>query len=462
MSATTLVGPAGSGAPTADPFRDESMALDTGPPAMKARMVSLALCAMAATAIVYACLARVDIVVSAPGRVIASGKSKVIQPLEAGVVKSIAVRDGQAVHAGDVLVELDGASTHADLERLEREWWEAQADVARASALLAGSQSVSSDIATGPPDRGAEMQTGMPAEIRRSQQALLDSRTAEQHSKLNSLSADVARRQADYEAIAANIDQAEASLPLVRKKNDMRETLARTGHIAEAGVIDSRLELLVAEKELAVQRKRLEESRAGREAAVQQRVQSQAEFRARISGEMADATRRREAARQDLVKATQRDDRQQMRSPIDGIVQQLAVTTVGGVVTPAQPLMTVVPANVPMEVEAQVLNRDIGHIHVGQRVVTKVETFDFTRYGYIEGTVAWVGSDAVADQKLGPVYPVRVRLERLQTSAAVDGVAGLVSAGMSVTVDVRVGERRLIEYFLAPMLRYRSEALRER
>ena len=456
MSAETLA-PDGA-TPPGIGFSRQAMDLQTGPPALLARMVSIGLCAMAAAAIAFACLARVDIVVSAQGRVISSGKSKVVQPLEAGVVKTIAVRDGQAVHAGELLLELDSTATHADLERLRREWWEAQADVARGRALLAGARFMADTGAESPPPGVGDM----PADIRRSQQALLESRSAERHSRLGSLDADIARRNADREAIGAGITQVELSLPLVRRKNEMRETLARTGHIAEAGVIDSRLELISTEKDLSVQRKRLEESYAGQAAAVQQRALAHAEFRARIGAEMAEATRRREAARQDLVKATQRDELQQLHSPIDGIVQQLAVTTVGGVVTSAQPLLTVVPANVPMEVEAQVLNRDIGHVHVGQRVVTKVETFDFTRYGYIEGTVAWVGSDAVADPKLGPVYPVRVRLERLETSAVVNGAAGAVRAGMNVTVDVRVGERRMIEYFLAPMLRYQGEALRER
>ncbi|MCZ2497190.1 HlyD family type I secretion periplasmic adaptor subunit [Xylophilus sp. Kf1] len=443
---------------TNDGFSSESLHLQSGPPAMRARMVSIALCAMAMAVILFACLAPVDIVVSAQGRVISSGRSKVIQPLEAGVVKTIAVRDGQTVHAGDLLLELDSTLTHADLERLQREWWQAQADVSRAQALLAGTtQPPDIPPAARPPGVGE-----MPAELKGTEQALLASRLAEQRSRLASLHADIARRAADREAIGASISEGEFSLPLVEKKNEMRESLARTGHIAEAGVIDSRLELITARKDLLVQRKRLEESHAGHDAAVQQRAQAQAEFHARVGAEMAEATRRREAARQDLAKATQRDRQQRLHSPIDGIVQQLAVTTVGGVVTPAQPLLTVVPANVPMEVEAQVLNRDIGHVHVGQRVVTKVETFDFTRYGTIEGTVAWVGADAVADQKLGPVYPVRVRLEQLQTSSMVDGTPGAISAGMSVTVDVRVGERRMIEYFLAPMLRYQREALRER
>ena len=430
-------------------FGTPAAALQHEPPWSVARMISLALCAMALAAVAYACLASMDIVVTAQGRVIPPGRSKVVQPLEAGVVKSIAVRDGQSVRAGDLLLELDSTATHADRDRLLREMWEAEADVLRLSSMLAGSVEMAP---------AAEI----PADIVANQRSILASRMIEQRSKLAALDADIARRRADGEAIAAGIAQLGNSLPLLKKKNGMREELAQTGHMAETGLIETRLELMGMEKELAVQSNRLKEARAGVAAAIQQRAQAQAEFRARASAERVDAGKKRESARQELIKASQRIELQKLRSPIDGVVQQLAVSTVGGVVTQAQALMTVVPADSALEVEAQVLNRDIGHIKVGQRAINKVETFDFTRYGYIEGTVLWVGTDAINDQKLGPVYPVRIRLASARTPGAVAGRAGAVSAGMNVTVDIRTGERRLVQYFLSPLLRYGQEALRER
>jgi hemolysin D len=143
-------------------------------------------------------------------------------------------------------------------------------------------------------------------------------------------------------------------------------------------------------------------------------------------------------------------------------VQQLAVTTVGGVVTAAQPLLTIVPEQGPLEIEAQVMNRDIGHLQVGQRVINKIETYDFTRYGFLDGEVLWVGTDAVQDPKLGPVYPVRIQLAQTRTPHAVNGRYGEATAGMNVTADIRTDERRLIDYLIAPLLRYKQEALRER
>lgn len=433
---------------TSNPFTLSAMALQSRPLGWRARSISLAICGFAALALAYASWTHIDIVVSTQGRVIPSGKSKVVQPLETGVVRMIAVRDGQAVKAGDVLIELDPTAVTADQERLRRERWEGMADAARSAALLHGT--------------AFDAPKDLPPELRANAVAMLASRQAEQQSRLAALDADIARRQADQDAIETNLTQLRATLPLVRKKHEMRVELARTGHIAETGLIETQLEVMNIEKEIAVQGKRLTESGAGLQSARQQRTQAQAEYRSRAAADLAEAMRKREAAQQELVKAEARQRQQVLRAPIDGVVQQLAVTTVGGVVTAAQPLMTVVPDHSALEVEAQVANRDIGQLRVGQRVIAKVETFDFTRWGYIEGHVQWVGTDAVMDPKLGPVYPVRIQLSSTQTPHAVGGRHGIVTAGMSVTADIRTGERRLLDYFLAPMLRAKEESLRER
>lgn len=430
-------------------FTPAAIAMQQRPPRLLARMVTLSLCAMAVVAVAYAYFAHVDVVVSSQGSVMTPGRSKVIQPLEASVVKAIRVRDGQRVKAGDVLVELDPTTSAADMERLERDLLEARADVQRLEALLDGRDWM-------------EVDDGIPDEMAYNQEALLQNRLLEMKARLSSLDADVGKRRADREAIATNLQQLQATTALVRKRHKMREELAETGHIAELGLIETQLELSNQEKEIAVQRQRLEEAGAGIFAATQQKELAAAEFKSRLTTELVEATKKRDATEKELVKARQRAGMQLMRAPIDGVVQQLAVFTEGGVVTQAQVLMTVVPENEALEVEAKVLNRDIGHLRVGQRVINKIETFDFTRYGYIEGEVQWVGNDAVVDQRLGPVYPVRIKLSQSETPNVVQGQKGQITAGMSVTSDIRIGERRMLEYFLAPLLRYKEESLRER
>ena len=175
-------------------------------------------------------------------------------------------------------------------------------------------------------------------------------------------------------------------------------------------------------------------------------------------------------------------DQQILRSPIDGTVQQLALHTVGGVVTPAQQLMIIVPADSRLEVEAMVSNRDIGFVSPGQQVEVKIDTFNFTRYGLLHGKVTSVSQDAIVrdkpNQKAGNAkpdgalsessepegqelsYSARVSLE--ETRMQVEGKMVNLAPGMAATVEIKTGQRRIIEYLMSPLLRYRHESLRER
>jgi hemolysin D len=414
-----------------------------------ARTLAASICAMTALALLYATCARMDVVVSAQGRIIPSGRSKVVQPLEAGMVRAIHVRDGQAVRAGEVLVELDPTAATADRDRLRREHWEALAHGRRLGALLRGKDTMPA-------------MAGVPADIALTQRALLVHAQAEHRARLAALDAEVARKRADEAGAGAVLRQMRASEPLIARRHAMREQLVQSGHLAESAIIDSRLEVMELQKALALQRNRLVEAEAAVRAARQQRQQAVAEFSTRAAAELAEATRREATAQIELVKASQRREWQTLRAPIDGVVQQLTVTTVGGVVTPAQPVATLVPRDSELEVDAQLQNKDIGHVTAGQRVIAKVETFDFTRYGYIEGEVRWVGTDAVVDPKLGPVYPVRIRLASDATPLSVNGRRGTITPGMNVTADIHVDSRRMISYLLSPLMRYSDEALRER
>ena len=163
---------------------------------------------------------------------------------------------------------------------------------------------------------------------------------------------------------------------------------------------------------------------------------------------------------QEVTKAGQKADFQRLTAPIDGVVQQLAVHTVGGVVTPAQELLIVVPQDHPVEVEAQVENKDVGFVKNGQIVEIKVETFPFTLYGTIPGKVLSVSDDAAPIEKVGLIYPTRVSMDR--STIQVEGRQVNLSPGMAVTVEVKTGQRRVIEYLLSPLLKSVKESIRER
>jgi len=150
----------------------------------------------------------------------------------------------------------------------------------------------------------------------------------------------------------------------------------------------------------------------------------------------------------------------ELRAPVDGVVQQLAVHTIGAVVNTAQQLMVVVPANTRLEVEALILNKDIGFVKSGNEVAVKFEAFPFTRYGTVKGTLVALSYDANIHERLGPVYEAKVSLESQQI--VVDGSPVNLSPGLNAQIEVKTGRRRIISFFISPLLRFRDEAIRER
>ena len=217
--------------------------------------------------------------------------------------------------------------------------------------------------------------------------------------------------------MTATVNKLEAVLPVLKQRVDIRELL----YSHETGSKANYLEILQAyvesQQELAVQKSRLQESAAAVAAITEARAQTAAEFRRTLFSELVEAERKASGLSEDLVKATQRTQLQALTAPVDGAVQQLSVHTIGGVVTPAQALLMVVPSDSHLEVEAMLSNRDIGFVHPGQDVEIKVDTFPFTRYGLIHGRVVSVSQDAITRDKpqaAGDRRRARERLERAE------------------------------------------------
>jgi hemolysin D len=298
-----------------------------------------------------------------------------------------------------------------------------------------------------------------PAAVAR-ERRFIAARAGEHKAQLASLDAELARRHAEYASIGAQIAKAEAVLPLLGRRAEARRYLAERQAGPELAYLEIRQQEVEMEQELRVTRGRRLEAEAGIVAAEAQRRRAEAEFGRAIASETADLEKRLATLTQDHAKAAQRAALQTLVAPVAGTVQQLSVTTLGAVVTAAQSLMVIVPADSRLEVEAMLLNRDVGFVEPGMPTVVKIETFNFTKYGYLTGEVLFVSGDAVEDRAQGLVYPTRISLERAKM--LIDGREVALSPGMSVTAEIKTERRRLIEYVLTPLLRYRDEALRER
>lgn len=433
-------------------FLPAVLALQETPPSPLPRVLLWTLVALMCTVLVWACLGRVDVVAVAAGRVVPGDRTQVVQALELAAVRAIHVRDGDRVRAGDLLLELDPQLASADLQRLQAEHDAAHLDQARATALHTALR--------------AEAEPRLPplAEVAPSawQQAAqtLSSQYAEHHSRRSALRAEVERRGAEREAGRAQIRKLEATLPLVRQREEDFQRLAQEAFMSRHAWLQEQQTRIGMEADLQSLRSRDAELTATLSAAQAQDRALLAEARRSALEAAQTASRQQEALAQELAKARQRRTQMDLRSPVDGVVQQLAVHTTGGVVTAAQPLLAVVPDDGVVEVEARLANRDSGFVQAGQPAVVKVETFAFTRYGTLPGEVVSVSRDAVPDEQLGSVYAVRIRLHRSQLD--VDGRRVTLSPGMAVSAEVLTGTRRVISYFLSPLMQHAQESLRER
>ncbi|WP_350295317.1 HlyD family type I secretion periplasmic adaptor subunit [Limnohabitans sp. Rim8] len=431
-------------------FSPTMLEVQTSPPAPLARSIAWSVSAALFLFALWSLWADFDITVSSVGNAIPSAKTKVVQALEVGRVTVIHVKDGDEVQQGQLLIELDATMAAADREKSGQDTQDAQLDVLRLGAQLRGS----SQLPT--PPRNAH-----PITVER-QKHLLLSRVGEQEQKMAVLEQEIARKSADLAATYANMQKTEQTLPMLQQRLAMRDKLWKEGFMAEISVIESRLEVSSQINELAVFKERLKESKSALKAADLARSQAQAEYVSRVSAEMTDAQRRMQTGHQEFVKASYREARQMLTAPISGTVQQLAVNTVGGVVNATQGLMTVVPKEGGIEVEAKVLNKDIGFLRIGMPVAVKLDAFEFTKYGSLDGVVQWVGADAIKDEQLGQIFLVRIVLKKTHLPVAVQGGHPEIRIGMSVTADVAIGKRKAYEYFLGPLLKYKNESLRER
>src|SRR6476469_7159126 len=442
------------------------------PPSPIGRTIGVTIILLFCAALAWAWWGTIDIVAAATGKIVPSGRTKVVQPFETGVVRSIRVQDGQAVKAGDVLIELDPTVNAAERDHLRNDLLAERLNIARLRAALGGGDDPVADFT--PPDDAD------PSLISTQRQLLL-SQVTEHRAKIAALSRQQAQKEAEQATTAATIYKLESMIPVIQPRVDIRKTLMDKELGSKLTYFEVLQLLVEQQEELSVQKSHLREAEAAVAAIRETRGQAVAEYRRTLSDELAKAEQKANGLAQDLIKAEQKTRLQVLTAPVDGMVQQLAIHTVGGVVTPAQPLLVVVPSDSRLEIEAMVSNRDIGFVRPGQEAEIKIDTFNFTRYGLLHGRVLTVSQDAVIrdrqqdrsdDRGLGTQndtsepkgqelnYSARISLNR--TKMQIDDRMVNLSPGMAVTVEIKTGSRTMLSYLLSPLLRLRQETLRER
>jgi hemolysin D len=453
-------------------FLPAALEITETPPSPTRRVIGATIIALFCLAVAWASLGTTDIVATAPGKIVPSGRTKVIQPFDTGVVRTINVHDGQSVKAGDVLIGLDPTMSKAELDHFKSDLMNAQLDIARLRAALGGNDDPLADFH---PPQGAS-----PTLIEMQRQFLI-SQATEQHAKLAEIDRQSAQKEAERATIKATVEKLNATIPLLQQRVDVRKYLADKELGSKIQYLTDLQDLVGQQQDLLVQQSRYREADAAVAALAETRAKVQSEYRRTLFDDLAKAEQKAGGLVEDVKKAEERTRLQLLTAPVDGVVQQLAVHTVGGVVTPAQVLAVVVPIDSHLEIEAMVSNRDIGFVHAGQEAEIKIDTFNFTRYGLLHGKVLNISPDAITRQKpqdnsnnknLGNesetsepkgqemVYAARVSLD--QTQMQIEDKLVNLSPGMAVTVEIKTGSRRIISYLLSPVLKYKQESLRER
>lgn len=405
-------------------FLPATLSVATAPVSPTGRWIGRILMMLVLVTLLWATIGQLDIVVNGQGKIIAGGYTKTITSVEVASVSGLHVTEGQSVKAGDLLIELDSRMSQSEHDKAEGDRQSALLQAARFKAFLdALWRGVAPTLA---PLAGVEPQNWQIAKGHLQDQ------------------------WQDYMAKKARLADAirglQEALPLAVQREADYEHLAQTRDVSQHAWLEKKQARLDLQRQL--------------DDATNQMTALAAEARRTAQDALNEAQRIAAASGQDARRASAHGDLLKLYAPVDGTVQQLTVHTLGAAVPAAQPLMQIVPRHGLVELEAFIENKDVGFVQEGQSAQVKIETFEYTKYGTIEGKVSHVSRDAIQDEKRGLIYSIKVQLS--QSRIHVDGRDVVLSPGMSGTIEIKTGERRVIEYVLSPLVKHARESLRER
>lgn len=455
-------------------FLPPLLEIEESPPSPLKRMVLLTIVALVVALILWASVGKMSIVATAPGKFIPEGRIKAVQPMEASIVKSIQVKEGQHVNSGDLLLELDPTLSAADMNASADKLGFNKLEQARLVAELTHK----------PPLYAA---SGQPSGKLALEERIRHAREQAHTTKLAGAQSAVEEKAAALAAAEATLDKYQEITGIAEERETSARPLVETGAIARVDYLQLKEDLAKNRNDFVSQQKTVQQTRASVAEAERALEQIHRDRVADIYKDLDDRVTSEPELTGGAAKSQQLYSLKWLRAPVSGYVQKVDVTTIGQVVSAAQSLVTIVPDGTPLIVEATVSNQDIGYLKVGQPVEVKVDTFPFQKYGTLKGTLEWISPDAEdrdgastdsdtrsgsADAKsdknkdepapnnAGYVYKIRVRTE--QSQFRVDGEARPLQAGMTVQADITTDKRRVIDFFLSPVIKYLDEGLKVR
>ena len=400
--------------------------------------------------IVWANFAELEEVAVASGEVVPQGQVKVIQHLEGGIIGQIFVTEGTTVKAGDLLLQLDRGITGSNRDEIEIELDSLILTRVRLVAESQGTELVfpEAQAARRPKMLQAERQT-------------YESHNLELQSSVTVLREQQRQRELDLRQIRSQLNSTKKNLALTLERFVMSEDLLAVGLTPKIDHVQIEQEVEKLQGEMEELKSAIPRAQASIAEAAE-RIKEEKLRATRIAREEMSAIERRIAeVREKLGRATDQVVRTKISSPIDGVVQSMRHHTIGGVARPGEPLMEIVPTQERLVVEAKLNPTDIGYVRVGQSSLVKISTYDFSRYGGLEGRVASISPDSHVDSATGQSY-FRVIAETDKNYLGFEPGDLPIAPGMEATLDIHTGSKSVMQYLLKPVIKVRSEAFRER
>ena len=418
------------------------------PPSPVGRAVLWTLVALLVAGAIWICVGEVDEVAVANGKVIPVGNVKIVQSQNKGAIKELDVKEGDYVEEGQTLVVLDTTKTQADVDQLKKQAAYYGMTVARLQAEM-------QDAPFTPPQdpEGLLEQKDIDAQV-----TLYESRRAK-------LAADQEKNLAAVQQAAASVEGSEAQLQKYRalqnvaqEKEDRLNELMQEDAISYFQLLEARATRVEYQRNADATEKSILEQQGKLAEAQDNFATTDSAYRQETMSQLVEAKRQLNAIQEELKKADETNQQSEIVAPISGRVNQLAVHTLGGVVSEGQALMMIVPDDATMEIEAYADNKDIGFIQQGQTAEVKVETFNFQKFGMVNATVDEISPDAgsnVQDKETYQKYRLTLGLEN--DDSGID-----LTPGMNVSAEIKIKKKKIIDFFLDPFRKYKDEALRER
>lgn len=465
-------------------FHSPALAIEETPPAPFASGLMWALAVLLLGAIAWACIGEIEIVATAPGRLIPDGRVKVLQTIEPALVRAIHVREGQRVKEGDLLIELDPTLSQADLSSSQQRLQQNQQQMARLMVEMKGQHLPMSALGS-----GSGTVRSVPS-LTPDQLATIQAREAAFEAKLAEAKASVDEKTKALKAAESTHTKLRLNLGLATKRYQQSLALVKEGFFSEGERLKQEQEVVGLEHDLAAQSQTLAQLAAGLQEARFRQAAVEQERKVQILAEVEQASREGASLQAEFEKAQQLNGLKTLRAPVSGVVQSIGVTTLGSAVAANQPLLTIVPENTPLIAEVLLSNNDIGYVRIGQPVEVKLDSFPFTQYGAVAGTVKWISADAEfqnpqaldkqtgsnqsassnrnfdssnSDQRTnGLAYRVQIAFAGPDASIWVKGRSQALQSGMSLQADIQTDKRRLIQLVLNPLEKGWNEGVRVR